>query len=63
LPPARTFATGRSTRRARRGQGLFTQRVRQVEVQCRIAGVDRIEHLRSGRLRRYWNVGTSGFWS
>jgi hypothetical protein len=30
----------------RRGQGLFKQRVRQVEVKCRITGVDRIEHLR-----------------
>ena len=29
---------------ARRGQGLFKQRVRQVEVKCRITGVDRIEH-------------------
>jgi hypothetical protein len=32
---------------ARRGQGLFKQRVRQVEVRCRITGVDRIEHLRA----------------
>ena len=47
---------------ARRGQGLFKQRVRQVEVKCRITGVDRIEHLRRGRLRPYWTVGTSGFW-
>jgi hypothetical protein len=30
---------------ARRGQGLFKQRVRQIERQCRITGVDRIEHL------------------
>ena len=30
---------------ARRGQGLFKQRVRQIEQRCRITGVDRIEHL------------------
>lgn len=30
---------------ARRGQGLFKQRVRQIEKRCRITGVDRIEHL------------------
>ncbi len=30
---------------ARRGQGLFKQRVRQIERRCRITGVDRIEHL------------------
>jgi putative restriction endonuclease len=30
---------------ARRGQGLFKQRVRQIERRCRITGVERIEHL------------------
>lgn len=30
---------------ARRGQGLFKQRVRRIEQRCRITGVDRIEHL------------------
>ena len=36
---------------ARRGQGLFKQRVRQVEKRCRITGVDRIEHLRASHCK------------
>jgi hypothetical protein len=36
---------------ARRGQGLFKQRVRQVEVRCRITGVDRIEHLQASHCK------------
>jgi hypothetical protein len=36
---------------ARRGQGLFKQRVRQVEMKCRITGVDRIEHLRASHCK------------
>ena len=36
---------------ARRGQGLFKQRVRQVERCCRITGVERIEHLRASHCK------------
>lgn len=36
---------------ARRGQGLFKQRVRQVETRCRITGVDRNEHLRASHCK------------
>lgn len=36
---------------ARRGQGLFKQRVRQVEKRCRITGVDRIEYLRASHCK------------
>lgn len=36
---------------ARRGQGLFKQRVRQVEKSCRITGVDRVEHLRASHCK------------
>lgn len=36
---------------ARRGQGLFKQRVRRVETHCRITGVDRIEHLRASHCK------------
>lgn len=36
---------------ARRGQGVFKQRVRQVEKRCRITGVDRIEHLRASHCK------------
>jgi len=36
---------------ARRGQGLFKQRVRQVETRCRVTGVDRIEHLRASHCK------------
>lgn len=31
--------------RARRGQGLFKQRVMQIETRCRITGVDNLSHL------------------
>jgi hypothetical protein len=43
---------------ARRGQGLFKQRVRQVEVKCRITGVDRIEHLRASHCKP-WRDSTN----
>ena len=36
---------------ARRGQGLFKQRVRRVETHCRITGVDRVEHLRASHCK------------
>jgi len=36
---------------ARRGQGLFKQRVGRVERRCRITGVDRIEHLRASHCK------------
>ena len=36
---------------ARRGQGLFKQRVRRVETRCRITRVERIEHLRASHCK------------
>jgi hypothetical protein len=36
---------------ARRGQGLFKQRVRTIEPRCRLTGVDRIEHLRASHCK------------
>jgi putative restriction endonuclease len=36
---------------ARRGQGVFKQRVRLIEKHCRITGVDRIEHLRASHCK------------
>lgn len=36
---------------ARRGQGLFKQRVMQIEARCRLTGVDRIEHLRASHCK------------
>jgi putative restriction endonuclease len=36
---------------ARRGQGLFRQRVQRVEQHCRITGVDRVEHLRASHCK------------
>ncbi|MGH8128327.1 MAG: HNH endonuclease [Gammaproteobacteria bacterium] len=36
---------------ARRGQGLFKQRVMAHEKKCRITGVDRIEHLRASHCK------------
>lgn len=36
---------------ARRGQGLFKERVSTIEKACRITGVDRIEHLRASHCK------------
>lgn len=36
---------------ARRGQGLFKRRVMEIEVRCRLTGVDRIEHLRASHCK------------
>ncbi|TAH34393.1 MAG: HNH endonuclease [Planctomycetota bacterium] len=36
---------------ARRGQGLFKERVLRIEHACRITGVDRIEHLRASHCK------------
>jgi putative restriction endonuclease len=36
---------------ARRGQGLFKQRVMQVESSCRITGVSHVEHLRASHCK------------
>jgi len=36
---------------ARRGQGLFKQRVMQFESSCRVTGVSRIEHLRASHCK------------
>jgi len=36
---------------ARRGQGIFKQRVQTVETRCRVTGVDRIEHLRASHCK------------
>lgn len=36
---------------ARRGQGLFKQRVQAFEKRCRITGVDRLEHLRASHCK------------
>ena len=36
---------------ARRGQGLFRQRVQRVESRCRVTHVDRLEHLRASHCK------------
>jgi putative restriction endonuclease len=36
---------------ARRGQGLFKQNVMRLEAQCRITGVDQMEHLRASHCK------------
>jgi GNAT superfamily N-acetyltransferase len=36
---------------ARRGQGLFKQRVMKIEQRCRLTGVDRAEHLRASHCK------------
>src|SRR5262249_29602941 len=36
---------------ARRGQGLFRQRVQEVESRCRVTRVDRAEHLRASHCK------------
>jgi predicted restriction endonuclease len=36
---------------ARRGQGLFRERVQSIEYRCRVTGVDRPEHLRASHCK------------
>ncbi len=43
---------------ARRGQGLFRQRVQQIETRCRVTGVDRPEHLRASHCKP-WRDATN----
>jgi hypothetical protein len=43
---------------ARRGQGLFKERVNRIERACRITGVDRIEHLRASHCKP-WRDATN----
>lgn len=43
---------------ARRGQGLFKQRVMQIERRCRLTGVDRVEHLRASHCKP-WRDATN----
>lgn len=43
---------------ARRGQGLFKQRVMQLESACRITGVTRLEHLRASHCKP-WRDATN----
>lgn len=43
---------------ARRGQGLFKDRVREIERACRITGVDRAEHLRASHCKP-WRDSTN----
>ncbi len=49
--PALTTTEKESIVLARRGQGLFRQRVQQIESRCRITGVDRPEHLRASHCK------------
>jgi len=43
---------------ARRGQGLFKQRVMEIERACRITGVTRVEHLRASHCKP-WRDSTN----
>jgi predicted restriction endonuclease len=43
---------------ARRGQGLFKERVMRIEHSCRITGVTRIEHLRASHCKP-WRDATN----
>lgn len=36
---------------ARRGQGLFRERVQEFEKRCRVTGVERLEHLRASHIK------------
>ena len=44
---------------ARRGQGLFRQRVMQIERHCRVTGVDREEHLRASHIKPWRSADNS----
>jgi predicted restriction endonuclease len=43
---------------ARRGQGLFRDRVRRIESRCRVTGVERAEHLRASHIKP-WRDSTN----
>lgn len=43
---------------ARRGQGLFRQRVQGLESRCRVTGVERFEHLRASHIKP-WRDATN----
>lgn len=43
---------------ARRGQGLFRERVRVIESRCRVTGVERPEHLRASHIKP-WRDSTN----
>ena len=51
--------TRKSVVLARRGQGLFKQRVLLIEQRCRITGVDRIEHLRASHCKPWRDSNNS----
>lgn len=40
---------------ARRGQGIFKQNVMHIEKQCRLSGVNRVEHLRASHIKPWRN--------
>lgn len=44
---------------ARRGQGLFRQRVQGIEQRCRVTGVDRSEHLRASHCKPWRDCNNS----
>ncbi len=44
---------------ARRGQGIFKQNVMQIESQCRITKVDRVEHLRASHIKPWRDCDNS----
>ncbi|UZW61176.1 HNH endonuclease [Lysobacter enzymogenes] len=44
---------------ARRGQGLFKQRVMEIEIRCRLTGVDRVEHLRASHCKPWRDASNS----
>jgi len=44
---------------ARRGQGLFKQRVMQIESRCRLTGVERVEHLRASHCKPWRDADNS----
>lgn len=46
-----TETTRKAVVQARRGQGLFKQRVMQIETRCRLTGVDRPEFLRASHCK------------
>ncbi|MDI1252999.1 HNH endonuclease signature motif containing protein [Thermomonas sp.] len=46
-----TETTRQAVVQARRGQGLFKQRVMKIERRCRLTGVDRLEHLRASHCK------------
>ena len=57
--PSLPETTRQAVIQARRGQGLFKQRVTEIETHCRLTGVTQVEHLRASHCKPWRDAGHS----